>query len=348
MHKQSFFDHFSAVACLIAASAVLIALLVACNEEPEEPGPAPESSASVETGVDSANENIPSANMEPGDGFVFPSEGVICVERVYYDGSPTPDTEKIVYFRALENAVDVVIPDGVTEIGSEAFHDCANLESVVFPNSVNMIPADAFSFDPRSGMGFPCCQKLKSAVLPVHAAIGSYVFYNLQSLESVTLNKDGKATALPREDAAIGDNAFGLCLKLKEIAIPEGIETIGDSAFSNCLKLERVSLPASLKTIGRLAFWNCSMLKEIAIPDGVETIGEAAFSRCRKLERVSLPASLKTIERGAFADCSALKEITIPEGVTEIADDAFRGCPCYKSVRQTLESRGAAAQKAER
>ena len=350
MHKHSFVKCLPKAACLVAGSVVLTALLVSCGGEPEEPGQVPESSASVETGVDSANENIPSANTKTLDGFVFPSEGegLVCVERVYYDGKPTPDTEKIVYFRAPENAVNVVIPDGVTEIGSEAFQDCANLESVVFPNSVNMIPADAFSFDPRSGKAFPWCQKLKSAVLPVHAAIGSYAFYNLPSLESVTLNKDGKAAALPREDAAIGDNAFGLCLKLKEIAIPEGIETIGDSAFSNCLKLERVSLPASLKTIGRVAFWNCSSLKEIAIPKGVETIGETAFSRCRNLERVSLPASLKTIARGAFADCSSLKEIAIPEGLTDIADDAFRGCPCYKSVRQTMDSRRAAAQAAER
>lgn len=354
MRKHLSFQSFPAVVRLIAASAVLAAFLVSCGGEPADPDTDSGSSASDEKNAVSATDSVSStssassaaetalsANTEPLDKFVFPSEGVICVERVYYDGSPTPDTEKIVYFRAPENAVDVVIPDGVTKIGSEAFHDCANLESVVFPNSVDMIPADAFSFDPRSGIAFPCCQKLKSVVLPVHAAIGSYVFYNLQSLESVTLNKDGKAAALPREDAAIGDNAFGLCLKLKEIAIPESIETIGDSAFSNCLKLERVSLPASLKTIGRLAFWNCSMLKEIAIPDGVETIGEAAFSRCRKLERVSLPASLKTIERGAFADCSALEEITIPDGATDIADDAFRGCPCYKSVRKLRESRRA-------
>ena len=274
MHKQSFFEHFSAFSCLIAASAALVVFLASCGREPEEPGPAPESSASVETDVDSAAEPALSANAEPMDDFIFPSEGVICVERVYYDGSPTPDTVKVVYLRAPENAVDLVIPDGVTEIGSEAFHDCANLESVVFPNTVNMIPANAFyvdSIDLR--IRYP---KLKSVVLPVHAAIGSYAFYGLQSLESVTLNRDGKAAALPREDAAIGDNAFGLCRKLKEIAIPEGVEAIGDSAFYSC-RLERVSLPASLKTIGRHAFLNCSALREIAIPNGVTSIAYDAF-----------------------------------------------------------------------
>jgi len=271
MHKQSFFDHFSAVACLIAASAVLIVLLAACSGEPDS---ALETSASIKNGVDSATKTNLSANMEPGDGFVFPSEGLICVERVYYDGSPTPDTVKVVYLRAPENAVDLVIPDCVTEIGSEAFHDCANLESVVFPNTVNMIPANAFYVE-SIGLRIRC-PKLKSVVLPVHAAIGSYAFYGLQSLESVTLNKDGKAAAPPREDAAIGDEAFSLCRKLKEIAIPEGVEAIGDSAFYSC-RLERVSLPASLKTIGRHAFLNCSALREIAIPNGVTNIAYDAF-----------------------------------------------------------------------
>ena len=290
MHKHSFVKCLPKAACLVAGSVVLTALLVSCGGEPEEPGQVPESSASVETGVDSANENIPSANTKTLDGFVFPSEGegLICVERVYYDASPTPDTEKIVYFRAPENAVNVVIPDGVTEIGSEAFQDCANLESVVFPNTVNMIPANAFfvdSIDLR--IRYP---KLKSVVLPVHAAIGSYAFYGLQSLESVTVNRDGKAAALPREDAAIGDNAFGFCLKLKEIVIPEGIKAIGDKAFSTCQKLERVSLPASLKTIGHLAFLNCSLLKEITIPGGVTNIAYDAFfgTPCKESVRKTL------------------------------------------------------------
>lgn len=289
MNKHSIFEHFPVVASLIAASAVLIMFLASCGREPEEPDSDTGSSAPIEKNAVSAKDSTSSASSAaPLDKFVFPSEGVICVERVYYDASPTPDTVKVVYLRAPENAVDLVIPDGVTEIGSEAFHDCANLESVVFPNSVNMIPANAFyveSIDLR--IRYP---KLKSVVLPVHAAIGSYAFYGLQSLESVTVNRDGKAAALPREDAAIGDNAFGFCLKLKEIVIPEGIKAIGDKAFSTCQKLERVSLPASLKTIGHLAFLNCSLLKEITIPGGVTNIAYDAFfgTPCKESVRKTL------------------------------------------------------------
>ena len=311
MRRSLFPKICSVTASLVAVSAFLIAFLVSCGEEPEEPGAAPGTSASVENKAVSATDSVSStssassaaepaisANTEPRDEFVFPSEGLICVERVYYDASPTPETVKVVYLRAPENAVDLVIPDCVTEIGSEAFHDCANLESVVFPNTVNMIPANAFYVE-SIGLRIRC-PKLKSVVLPVHAAIGSYAFYGLQSLESVTLNKDGKAAAPPREDAAIGDEAFSLCRKLKEITIPEGVEAIGDSAFYSC-----------------------------------------------RLERVSLPASLKTIGRHAFLNCVSLKEITIPDGVTHIAYDAFFGTPCKESVRREMESRAAAPSPKE-
>lgn len=37
-----------------------------------------------------------------------------------------------------------VIPDGVTEIGKEAFAGCTNLQSIVIPNSVKVIEEGAF------------------------------------------------------------------------------------------------------------------------------------------------------------------------------------------------------------
>ena len=291
MRIRHFSRLFQTVCPIAAATAILTAFLVSCDA-PETASDPAETSASVEknavsatdsaSSVEAKEENIPSANKETWEGFVYSPEDrsdgkyVMYAERVYYDGSPTPDTERIVYSHAPANSVNLVIPDGVTELDPEAFHDCADLESVVFPNTVNMIPANAFSIAP-TGLRVPCCPKLKSVVLPIHAAIGANAFHSVRSLESVTLNNDGKPAALPREDAAIGYYAFFFCSELKEIAIPEGVEAIGEGAISSCQKLERVSLPASLKTIGRLAFLGCSSLKEIAIPDGVTEIGDDAF-----------------------------------------------------------------------
>ena len=43
-----------------------------------------------------------------------------------------------------ENAVDVVIPEGVTEIGSCAFEECSSLASVSLPKTIELIDEEAF------------------------------------------------------------------------------------------------------------------------------------------------------------------------------------------------------------
>ncbi len=349
MLKRSISQHCSSIVRLTAMSFVLAGLLVSCGRETTEPGTPPDSSAPVEKDAVSVAETAPSAsaeaamnaeqasseaenvqigvemassasaatkaNAETRECIVYSpedrSDGICYVytERVYCDGNPEPETERVVFFRAPANAVNVVIPDGVTDIESGAFRDCANLESVVFPNSVRSIPANALSFSENT--------KVKSVVLPAHSSVGSRAFFFFPSLEGVTLNKDGKTAAPPRDGIQIGDEAFAWCRKLKRFECPEGI-----------------------RSIGKMAFIGCSM-ESVTLPDGVETIGEQAFCQCEALKTLHLPASLKTIGAGAFSNCSALKEIAIPESVTEIADDAFRGSHCEESVRKQMESRRA-------
>ena len=51
---------------------------------------------------------------------------------------------------------EVIIPDGVTEIGEKAFADCNNLSRVVIPESVTKIEATAFRY----------CSELKTIEIP--------------------------------------------------------------------------------------------------------------------------------------------------------------------------------------
>lgn len=54
----------------------------------------------------------------------------------------------------------VIIPDGVTEIGKEAFAGCTNLQSLVIPNSVKVIEEGAFI----------TCTSLKSIIISSFAS----------------------------------------------------------------------------------------------------------------------------------------------------------------------------------
>ena len=280
----------------------------------------------------------------------------------------TVTSTKVVFHRAPPKAVRVVIPEGVTEIAGDAFILCKELESVVFPNSVSLIPPQAFSSERH--------QKLKSVVIPARVSIGARAFYSLPSLESVTLNRDGEA-AEPPEDASIGEDAFGWCRNLKKFEFPEGIRSIGKMAFINCdmesvelpdgvetigeqafcqiASLKTLHLPDSVKTIGKWAFGNCYNLADLKLPAGPVKFGEQAFSscfalkhfkfpaitstklpnilyNCRGMETIELPEGITVIDERAFESCNELKEVTIPEGVKTIKFRAFAGCPKLERV----------------
>ena len=70
----------------------------------------------------------------------------------------------------------MVIPDGVTSIGSSAFSYCSSLSSVVIPDSITSISSFAFSN----------CSTLTSVVIPDSVtSIGDYAFSWCGSLTNV-------------------------------------------------------------------------------------------------------------------------------------------------------------------
>lgn len=84
-----------------------------------------------------------------GDG----TGGVIgigtCTDTEIYIPKTTPDGSKVIYvvkesFEENTNITSVVIPDGITLIGNNAFVDCINLVNVTIPNSVTEIEESAF------------------------------------------------------------------------------------------------------------------------------------------------------------------------------------------------------------
>ena len=252
MRKHHFFKSFPAVARRIVAFSALIAFLASCDGEKAEPGPSPELAAAVEKNAVSTPETASSAKTEAEsaakgetwDGYVFSSEDrsngeYVMYERVYYDGKPTPETEKVVYLRAPANAVDVVIPDGVTEIAPDVFNECPSLESLVFPDSVKSLPHSMVSL----------CMKLRSVVLPSGiAAIPDGVFFGCRELKEI---------AIPEGVETIGVGAFVGCQKLERVSLPASLKSIGRGAFTNCRALKEIVIPESVKEIGENAFREC-------------------------------------------------------------------------------------------
>lgn len=118
----------------------------------------------------------------------------------------------------------VIINDGVTDIGANAFYNFSRLETVKIPNSVTNIELGAFSD----------CSRLKEIQIPSSVTkIESFAFSNCYRLSFVTI---------PEGVNYIGAYAFEDCSSLSGVSIPDSVTYISIGAFEGC-NLDSVSIP---------------------------------------------------------------------------------------------------------
>lgn len=129
--------------------------------------------------------------------------------------------------KGMQFITKMVIPENIVAIGSNAFANCANLDSIQW-NAAN---CENFASEETSPF-YASRQNIK------HISFGSEV-RNIPAY---------------------------LCSGMRFITglqIPEGTTTIGSSAFENCYSLDSVILPSSLEYIGNWAFMNTSVLSKV-------------------------------------------------------------------------------------
>ena len=212
----------------------------------------------------------------------------------------------------------------VTSIGSNAFHDCNGLTSIVIPSSVNSIGL----------YPFVNCSSLTSMVVES----GNSVYDSRNNCNAIietfsnTLIEGCMSTKIPFSVTSIGNVAFSGCSGLTSIDIPSSVTSIGNVAFSGCSGLTSIDIPSSVTSIGSGAFSLCSGLTSIDIPSSVTNIGEGVFGQCSGLTSINIPSSVTSIGNYAFSGCSGLTSIDIPSSVTSIGSGAFSGCSNLTSV----------------
>ena len=260
----------------------------------------------------------------------------------------------------MTGVVNVIIPEGITEISDYAFANCCSLRSVVIPESVISIGNYAFFMSP---IDFP-------------------------NLKSVTMSDNVKT---------IGDYAFAYCFYLTDLVIPDSVTTIGEYAFYGCSSLgeiyfggtesdwtmisiesyndelanatryyysekhpteegnfwhwvdgEIVAWPAYVEPTLEFAsngdgtcyvsgigtYTNTEIIVPRVSPSGdtVVKIGDAAFDNCTKITSIVLPDSITSIGKHAFYNCSSLESIAIPDSVESIGNSAFAFCSSLISI----------------
>ena len=232
------------------------------------------------------------------------------------------------------NLRHVVIGEGITAIGKNAFYNCVNLKSVQMPSTLKEIGDSAFlgaSFTEfvvpegvtKIGMkAFAGCKGLKSIQLPSSLTeIGAEAFSNSGLTEC----------RLPKNLKKLNESVFAYCKSLTNVVLNDGLTEIDRFVFEKCLLLETITIPNSVTTIGESAFWQCTGLISIYIPDSVTFLGGRVFSECTALETVRLSHKLVYIYNGLFDNCFALKTVEIPDSVEHLGT-AFSGCIALEEI----------------
>ncbi len=220
------------------------------------------------------------------------------------------------------SATEVVVPDGVTVIGSRAFSGKSSVKKITLPDSVVTISERAF-LD---------CTALTEIVIPESVtSIGNYAFWNCSNLKTVTL---------PDSMVSSGEQIFGQCHHLTNVTFGASYRTtLTYEMFTDCESLMNVNIsednPAYASVDGvlfnkqknRLIFYPRGRTEyAYTLPATVKTVRAHAFEGAASLAIVNFDAALETIEGSAFRDCTELTDITIPDAVITIGDYAFYNC----------------------
>lgn len=157
---------------------------------------------------------------------------------------------------------EVIVGEGITDIGSGAFFGLSDLKTVSLPQTLASI----------GDMAFYCCSGLEAIEIPNKVIyIGEKAFALCPCIISVKI---------PDSVSSIGESAFEGCSLLGSVTLGKGLESIGNSAFALCRLQESIDIPDGAVSIGSGAFSFSESLKTVTIPDSVTAIGDGAFELC--------------------------------------------------------------------
>ena len=243
------------------------------------------------------------------------------------------------------------IPNGVKEIGDDAFSDCIGLKSIDIPNSVEKIGFNSFQD----------CRSLTSITIPNSVtSIGTHAFQYCNNLTSVTVewtepisinsndtfsNRANATLYVPKGSKAAYEAAdyWKEFKEIVELPAPSNNITFADANVkaicvanwdTNSDGELSEEEAAAVTDIGNVfqGKANITSFDELQFFTGLTSIGSYAFYGCSGLTSVTIGNSVTSIGQYAFRDCGGLTSVTIGNSVTSIGKFAFDDCRSLEKV----------------
>lgn len=245
---------------------------------------------------------------------------------------------------------NIVIPEGVLEIGKSVFTWANWLESITLPSSIENLHIDNSNNDSTSYNTFDGAFYLNAISFSNNCdkyAIDNGCLVYFEGIDNNNeerwtiincpdlLKKDNKDVSIISADnfekriTSVGRTAFSSCRGLTEINLPSTVDTFEPGSFNKCLKLTSFTIPESTTNFGG-NFNGCPNLKEIIINKDKDDTHVIEISSKNMLQPV---AYNETCGIGEVAEAKETGVTSIDlSGVVTIGNSAFGKCTGLTSV----------------
>ena len=238
---------------------------------------------------------------------------------------------------ALNDRVqEIVCPNAVVEVGNGAFRgdvallrlvlpasagefdpswiaQCANLEELVLPDTMETI-----------GRGVLTSDKLRKLSVGRNAQTVEPGAFQGSQLDEFTVHPDNPFLATDGDALYSKDGTVLLALvrPVERLAVAPGCAAVARKCCHGFATLEDVQLPDTVIELAAFAFAGTG-LRRFEAPTSLKAIGEKAFMHCHSLESVTLNDGLELIGDSAF-EGSGISELAIPASIRGIGTSMTR------------------------
>lgn len=155
------------------------------------------------------------------------------------------DTSTVIDF-IERDLTSIVVPNGITNIGNSAFHDCSRLTSVNLPNSLISLGVSSFQG----------CTRLTNISIPNSVTTLQPYCFSDSGLNSIDLKNNTNITTIP-------PYCFFNNTQLVNVLLPNTITRIETQGFARCDALKTIIIPSGVSNIGNQGFFNLPGLDNI-------------------------------------------------------------------------------------
>ncbi len=217
----------------------------------------------------------------------------------------------------------IVIKDGVTSIGANAFYGCLDdgyLYGTGAASSIS-IPASVKTIDPSAFMFTFLLEDIKVNSSSKYFSVDSQgILYNKDKTDLIWIPMAMTGTVkIPKTVETIWSLSLVYAFEVEKYVVdPANKKFESDSkgaiyykGMEAILKLPaaydgRFEIPESVNKIWEMAFAYCFELEQVVIPEGVTNIPELAFAGCSGLCVIYLPSTLESVGAYAFDGCGSM------------------------------------------